>query len=238
MKTILATAAAACAVLIAVPAAAQVKQTREQILFYTSDWKGERFPDGRPKVPDALLKRAVDCTIEDVWGYLRGKGFRNQYEGGYRWRYQNVRNVSGRPDIFPDVPPGTPYFVEQRTFITGAAVKVEQEAQFIEDRWQVTDRWMAYLGLRNEQFKNINGAGDVYVKQRHQLAPRLGVTWDVFGDSTFKVYANAGRYHLAIPSNVAIRGASASLYSSQYFTYNGVGANGEPLNLVPAGSKI
>ena len=162
----------------------------------------------------------------------------NQYEGGYRWRYQNVRNVSGRPDILPDVPVGTQYFVENRTFITGAAVQVEQEAQFIEDHWQVSDRWMAYLGLRNEQFKNINGAGDTYVRQRHQLAPRLGVTWDVFGDSTFKVYANAGRYHLAIPSNVAIRGASASLYSSQYYTYNGVGPNGEPLNLVPAGSKI
>jgi hypothetical protein len=162
----------------------------------------------------------------------------NQYEGGYRWRYQNVRNVSGRPDIFPDVPPGTPYFVEQRIFITGASVKVEQEAQFIEDHWQINDRWMGYLGLRNEQFKNINGAGEVYIKQRHQLAPRLGMTWDVFGDSSFKVYANAGRYHLAIPSNVAIRGASASLYSSQYFTYNGVAPNGEPLNLVPAGSKI
>jgi hypothetical protein len=162
----------------------------------------------------------------------------NQYEGGYRWRYQNVRDVSGRPDILPDVPAGTDYFVENRTFITGASVKVEQEAQFIEDRWQVSDRWMAYIGLRNEQFKNINGAGETYVKQRHQLAPRLGVTWDVFGDSTFKVYANAGRYHLAIPSNVAIRGASASLYSSQYFTYDGVAPNGEPLNLVPAGSKI
>ncbi|WP_426700016.1 TonB-dependent receptor [Rhodanobacter sp. Col0626] len=162
----------------------------------------------------------------------------NQYEGGYRWRYQNVRDVSGRPDILPDVPAGTPYFVENRTFITGASVKVEQEAQFIEDHWQVSDRWLAYLGLRNEQFKNINGAGETYVKQRHQLAPRLGVTWDVFGDSTFKLYANAGRYHLAIPSNVAIRGASASLYSSQYFTYTGVGPNGEPLNLVPAGSKI
>lgn len=95
MKTILATAAAACAVLIAVPAAAQVKQTREQILFYTSDWKGERFPDGRPKVPDALLKRAVDCTIEDVWGYLRGKGFRNQYEGGWMMLH-NDRPFAGR----------------------------------------------------------------------------------------------------------------------------------------------
>ncbi|KRE97654.1 hypothetical protein ASG87_15505 [Frateuria sp. Soil773] len=162
----------------------------------------------------------------------------NQYEGGTRWRYQNVRDVSGRPDILPDVPAGTPYFVENRTFITGAAVKVEQEAQFIEDHWQVSDRWLVYLGLRNEQFKNINGAGDVYVKQRHQLAPRLGVTWDVFGDSSFKIYANAGRYHLAIPSNVAIRGASASLYSSEYFTYTGVAPNGEPIGLTPVGSKI
>ena len=31
------------------PALAQVKQTREQMMFYTSQWKGERFPDGRPE---------------------------------------------------------------------------------------------------------------------------------------------------------------------------------------------
>jgi len=162
----------------------------------------------------------------------------NQYEGGYRWIYHNAGPVTGRPDIGAALPPGTQYDAEKRTFITGADVKVEQEAQFIEDHWQINDRWMAYLGLRNEQFKNINGAGEVYVKQRHQLAPRLGVTWDVFGDSTFKVYANAGRYHLAIPSNVAIRGASASLYSSEYFTYTGVDANGEPTGLTPAGNLI
>ena len=36
----------------AVPLRAQVKMTRDQMLFYTADWKGDRFPDGRPKVPD------------------------------------------------------------------------------------------------------------------------------------------------------------------------------------------
>ena len=40
----------------------QVKMTKDQMMFYTSDWKGDRFPDGRPKVPDDLLKRATDCT--------------------------------------------------------------------------------------------------------------------------------------------------------------------------------
>ena len=66
------------------PAKSQVKMTREQMLFYTSDWKGDRFPDGRPRLPDALLKRAVDMSIEDVWDFLRGKGFQNQFEGGWQ----------------------------------------------------------------------------------------------------------------------------------------------------------
>jgi 4-hydroxy-4-methyl-2-oxoglutarate aldolase len=63
---------------------AQVKMTKEQMMFYTSDWKGDRFPDGRPKVTDDLLKRALDVSIEDVWDYLRDEGYRNQFEGGWQ----------------------------------------------------------------------------------------------------------------------------------------------------------
>jgi 4-hydroxy-4-methyl-2-oxoglutarate aldolase len=70
--------------LVASQAVAQIKQTREQILFYTSDWKGERFPDGRPKLPDGLLERALDVSIEDVWDYLRGQGYVNQFETGWQ----------------------------------------------------------------------------------------------------------------------------------------------------------
>ncbi|MGD0911074.1 MAG: RraA family protein [Terracidiphilus sp.] len=73
-----------CALFALMPARAQVKMTRDQMLFYTQDWKGDRFPDGRPKLPDSLLKRAVDMTIEDVWEYLRDHGYRNQYEGGWQ----------------------------------------------------------------------------------------------------------------------------------------------------------
>ena len=53
---------------------AQIKQTKEQMMYYTSEWKGDRFSDGRPKVPDNLLERALDVSIEDVWDYLRGQG--------------------------------------------------------------------------------------------------------------------------------------------------------------------
>jgi 4-hydroxy-4-methyl-2-oxoglutarate aldolase len=75
---------AGCLLWGAMPVAAQVKMTKEQMMFYTSEWKGERFPDGRPKVPDDLLKRVQDLSIEDVWEYVRAHGYRNQYEGGWQ----------------------------------------------------------------------------------------------------------------------------------------------------------
>lgn len=72
-----------CIALGVSPAFAQVKMTKEQMMFYTSDWKGDRFPDGRPKVPDDLLTRALDVSIEDVWDFLRGHGYDNQFEGNW-----------------------------------------------------------------------------------------------------------------------------------------------------------
>jgi len=66
------------------PAAGQVKMTRDQMLFYTAQWNGERFPDGRPRVPDDLLKRAVQLSIEDIWEFLRSKGYDNQFESGWQ----------------------------------------------------------------------------------------------------------------------------------------------------------
>ncbi|MGC1460791.1 MAG: RraA family protein [Terracidiphilus sp.] len=84
MKKVIGMVLAFCSLLWASPAFGQAKLTRDQILFYTSEWKGERFPDGRPKLPDSLLQRAVNMTIEDVWEYLRAQGYRNQFESGWQ----------------------------------------------------------------------------------------------------------------------------------------------------------
>jgi regulator of RNase E activity RraA len=84
-----------CAAMMAVtPALAQVKQTRDQMMFYTGDWKGDRFSDGRPKVPDSLLDRALHVPIEDIWGFLRGKGFNCQFDAG--WQSLHDRPFAGR----------------------------------------------------------------------------------------------------------------------------------------------
>jgi 4-hydroxy-4-methyl-2-oxoglutarate aldolase len=84
MRKLVLAALIGCTVGSVVPALSQVKMTKEQMMFYTSDWKGERFPDGRPKLPDDLVKRAVDVSIEDVWEYLRQQGYRCQFDGGWQ----------------------------------------------------------------------------------------------------------------------------------------------------------
>ena len=84
MKKVVLAVVTVWAVLGASATFSQVKMTKEQMMFYTADWKGDRFSDGRPKVPDDLLKRALDVSIEDVWDYLREQGYRNQFEGDWQ----------------------------------------------------------------------------------------------------------------------------------------------------------
>ena len=61
--------------------AQRVGSSPEYIKALTSEWKGERFADGRPKVSDGILKRLKDISMEEAWGVLRNKGYHNQYEG-------------------------------------------------------------------------------------------------------------------------------------------------------------
>lgn len=63
--------------------AQNVGSSPEYIKALTPDWKGERFPDGRPKVADALLERLRDISIEEAWGFLRNRGYQNQYESDW-----------------------------------------------------------------------------------------------------------------------------------------------------------
>ena len=56
---------------------------REQIITLTSEWKGERSADGRPKVSDQVLERLKNVSIEEAWGILRNKGYQNQFEGDW-----------------------------------------------------------------------------------------------------------------------------------------------------------
>jgi regulator of RNase E activity RraA len=82
--------------------------TREDVIKYTPDWHGERFPDGRPKVPDAILDRMKSVTLEEAWAVLQSAGFMHEYEDGWLsihpdkvlvGRALTATWMPGRPDI-------------------------------------------------------------------------------------------------------------------------------------------
>jgi outer membrane receptor for ferrienterochelin and colicin len=159
---------------------------------------------------------------------------------GYAWEYDqgapNTPIIGTDPTAVQYVAPpgGAGYWVARYVYSTASSVRTSQFAQYVEDTWQVSDRWLVKAGIRNDQFTNYNQDSEPYLRLRKpQWAPRLGVSWDVNGDSSLKIYANAGRYYLALPASVALRSAGASLYTREYFTYTGIDANGAPTGLAP-----
>jgi regulator of RNase E activity RraA len=81
---------AALAVVCALPLFGQLGMfTTQQRIDITREWKGERFPDGRPKVPGAVLERLKHTSAEEAWGTLRKHGYNLQFEGG--WKTLNVK---------------------------------------------------------------------------------------------------------------------------------------------------
>ncbi|WP_036382291.1 RraA family protein [Muricauda sp. MAR_2010_75] len=88
--------------------AQRVASSPDYIKALTSEWEGERFEDGRPRVSDALLQRLKKIRIEEAWGYLRQHGYNNQYEGGWKiihpegvmtGRVVTAQYVPLRPDL-------------------------------------------------------------------------------------------------------------------------------------------
>src|SRR5215210_8776557 len=68
--------------------------SKEELTFLTSEWKGERFVDGRPRLPNDILERAKKIYIDDAWTVLKNQGYLNQFEGN--WKTVNDTIITGR----------------------------------------------------------------------------------------------------------------------------------------------
>jgi regulator of RNase E activity RraA len=72
-------------VAVILPAHAQFDLfSKQQRVEFTPEWHGDRFPDGRPNVPDSVLTRLEDVTADEAWDVLQDAGYRNQFEGGWK----------------------------------------------------------------------------------------------------------------------------------------------------------
>jgi regulator of RNase E activity RraA len=87
---------------------AQFYNTPEELVYYTLEWNGERFDDGRPKVEDEILERMKKVSIEEAWGVLRSQGYHNQFEGNWEILHEDeiivgraltAQYMPKRPDV-------------------------------------------------------------------------------------------------------------------------------------------
>jgi 4-hydroxy-4-methyl-2-oxoglutarate aldolase len=82
--------------------------TKEQLIELSAQNPFDRFPDGRPKVPDSAIERAKTLSSEEIFAVLPNAGFRNQYADGFQvlhpgkklvGRAFTVQFMPARPDI-------------------------------------------------------------------------------------------------------------------------------------------
>ncbi|NHE57422.1 RraA family protein [Cyclobacterium plantarum] len=82
--------------------------TKEEMLFLTPLWEGERFEDGRPKVPDDIIQRMKEVTHDEAWAVMKNEGYKYQYAEGWETihpdsilvgRAVTATFMPGRPDI-------------------------------------------------------------------------------------------------------------------------------------------
>jgi regulator of RNase E activity RraA len=76
--------------LIGVPAISQhITLSKEEMMFFTKEWTGERYPDGRPKVSDEILERMIDVSLEEAWSVCRNQGYMNQFTGDWKMIHED-----------------------------------------------------------------------------------------------------------------------------------------------------
>ncbi|MGN6112879.1 MAG: TonB-dependent receptor [Luteimonas sp.] len=177
--------------------------------------------------------------VADYWGYVKASS--DQGNMATALNVGSTGTVPGACDGAPlmDLSGGRSsncgYAVRKLRYFDTTSMHNKQAAYYLEDKWQVTDNLLLSLGVRADTYQNFSDTGQKFVDSGTQWQPRLGFAWDVNGDSSFKVFGNAGRYFLNMPNAVAIRGVGASTYTFEYFTYTGIDDNGVPTGLSPIG---
>lgn len=119
--------------------------------------------------------------------------------------------------------------VRYNTYVNEGSFETKSNAFYIQDTWYVTNDIVARIGLRNETFENYNKAGEKFVDVSDQWAPRIGVSWDINGDGTSKLFANFGRYYLPVATNTNIRLAGDELYTVTDYAVEGINDDLTPI---------
>lgn len=139
------------------------------------------------------------------------------------------------------VPAGVTAYVRTRRLEVDGVFETENQAYYLEDNWSITPNVVLNAGVRVEAFDNKNAAGESYIKIDDQVAPRLGLSWDVHGDGRAKLFGNLGRYFLPVANVINIKQAGGFLDERVFYVFNGYEdrtENGIPYRFPLLGAQI
>lgn len=158
--------------------------------------------------------------------------------GGKEYTYvvSTTGSINGVPNV---IPKGSDYVQTDYGYGTSGIYTVKNNSKYIDDNWKVTKNLLVTAGLRWESFKNSDTNGVPFVDKKNLFAPRLGASWNVLGDGSIKLYANAGRYFIPVASGSNILLTRTSASETRFYTYQGKEAKTDlPLGMVEIGQAI
>lgn len=214
------------------------------------------FYDGTTGVTTQLYGGSGDLYEQYNYYYAK-RGFKGDFVwtlgdheltfGGEKYKniyhFQPATNPNGNwsYDYEPDYPgyyygngvyvPADGKMVYTVDYATGGTFDSVQKGYYVQDAWQATQNLNVTGGLRLDQMSNMAADGKSFLGM-NVVSPRLGLAWDVNGDSSLKVGANIGRYTLPMPSNLNYLIATPYTYSYTYYSYTGM----DPVTHVPTGT--
>lgn len=144
------------------------------------------------------------------------------YSGGVYYRYYN----SGGSAALGGLIPAHTDYVRVRTINEGGSFKSRNQAFYVQDSWDLTDRLNLSLGVRNDRFTNFNAAGQKFTDLKNQWAPRVGFNFDPTGDKRTRISGFYGRYYLPVAANTNIRLAGDETFIQDFRALQGLDASG------------
>jgi hypothetical protein len=95
---------------------------------------------------------------------------------------------------------------------------------FANDKWRLNNNWSFNIGVRYDKNDGKNANGVITAKDS-KVSPRLGATYDIYGDGRWQINASYGKYVSAISNSIADQSASAGTPASIYYLYDGPDIN-------------
>ena len=154
--------------------------SREEMLAITPQWKGERFPDGRPRVPDKVLDALYGMTLEELWKPIFVKGYENQFiamkalHPEFHEDGTVNRKLVGRA-VTAMYAPARPDYFEASAEIARALGKTGTPNQWVID--SLTDRDVAVVDMYNKVYKGTFIGGNLTTAIKTRTGTGGAVIW-------------------------------------------------------------